>query len=62
MACMEHSCLCGFSTFNNDSRSPSTCPKCGHELSHYFDEPECDEEADNERDEYNEHMAAMRID
>jgi predicted nucleic acid-binding Zn-ribbon protein len=50
MACMEHCCTkpgCNFSTFNNDARSPSTCPQCGSEVQHHFDEelePEYDED------------------
>ena len=40
MACMEHSCSrCNFATFNNESGGPYSCPKCGAELRHYFDEP-----------------------
>lgn len=41
MACMEHSCSnpkCNFVTFNNDSRRPWSCPLCGSDLSHFFDE------------------------
>lgn len=39
MACMEHYCPnCGWATFNNESRTPDVCPKCGEDLRHIFDE------------------------
>lgn len=46
MSCMEHSCSCGFVTFNNWPRTPAYCPRCDGELRHDFDEPEEDEPAD----------------
>lgn len=61
MATMEHVCpKCNWATMNNSPRSPDTCPKCGSELSHYWDEdkadfeperPERDEEDDDEEEE-----------
>jgi transcription initiation factor IIE alpha subunit len=38
MACMSHECVCGFSESNN-SAGPFTCPRCGKDLVHVYDEP-----------------------
>ena len=36
----KHYCpKCDWATFNNKSRSPGVCPKCGNTLEHEFDEP-----------------------
>jgi len=44
MACMEHQCTnptCDWFTFNNQ-QGPGVCPKCGHNVSHHFDEDPID--------------------
>lgn len=52
MACMEHSCFCGYVAFNNNAHSPSICPKCGDHLRHDWDEqPDYDRERERERDD-----------
>jgi len=38
MACMEHSCGCGFWTANNDPTF-GPCPECGGRVTSTFDEP-----------------------
>ena len=62
MSCMEHICRrCKHAEFNNETHSPSSCPSCGGEMSHYFDEPDEreDERDEDDRDELN---SAMRVD
>jgi hypothetical protein len=44
MACIEHSCGCGFWTANNDPTF-GPCPECGGRLTSTFDEPLGDERA-----------------
>lgn len=51
MACLEHSCACGFATFNNDP-APMRCPECGEWCVRIFDEREDDrKEADEHTQE-----------
>lgn len=39
MACMTHYCIdCGYETMNNKPKDPRDCPRCGHIMSHMFDE------------------------
>jgi len=48
MACVEHVCCnikCNTFVFNNESTTPSRCPKCGADMSHFWDE-----ETDHMRD------------
>lgn len=50
MACMEHWCIeCNYTEFNN-SHGPLSCPKCGGEMRHTFDEPS--DESYGYEDEY----------
>ena len=47
MACMSHECVsCNWAAFNN-SRGPSSCPKCGGEVTHLFDEDPREYEPDD---------------
>ena len=64
MSCMTHSCRsCGYEDFNNETRSPVSCPQCGGEMGHYFDEPEDrDYERDDEAQERRDLESAMRVD
>ena len=50
MSCCEHVCCnqkCNTYVFNNDSRSPWSCPKCGADMSHFWDEQ--NDEAESKR-------------
>ena len=39
MSCMEHTCTrCGHMDFNNSTRTPSVCPRCGEDMMHVWDE------------------------
>jgi len=44
MACMTHSCPCGYDWFNN--KGGGDCPKCGNDrdIGHHYDEEHFDEE------------------
>ena len=59
MACMTHECTaCGYAEFNNDARSPSTCPVCSGSMLHSWDEEfSYAEERDRERDEEDDEEA-----
>jgi predicted nucleic acid-binding Zn-ribbon protein len=62
LSCMEHRCLsCGYVTFNNNAHSPGSCPSCGGEMSHYFDEPD-EREDERDEDDRGEFASAMRVD
>lgn len=55
MSCMEHSCLkCGWMEFNN-SHGPSSCPKCGGDMAHEWDEAN-----DNREDLFSERATRIR--
>jgi transcription initiation factor IIE alpha subunit len=41
MAMMEHLCdneECNYVEFNNSAQRPNVCPKCGSEMSHFWDD------------------------
>ena len=52
MACMTHSCPCGWDWFDNNASGD--CPKCGNDkgIGHFYDEEDMDmEEEDTDIDE-----------